>query len=411
MKIAQSNVNLVSSSHYYEENTVSISSGVMTRESFLDNLQRQGDVVTDEEKAEKSKLLNNSENSTSAVGSDYKKRSRLSDLFEMSGNQSEISMGSDNYNNLKSARSAYLTSSEESLHEQIARIRAKLLESLLSFLQLIGGDKARPGYKETLGETANMLTENSFVSVTSIKTSHVEEEATSFSGQGIALTEDGRQIDFNVNFSLSRRFESYAGISMARAANLIDPLVINVGSDVTSISDQSFYFDIDCDGKEDKIRGLGPGTGFLTYDMNGDGIINDGSELFGTKSGDGFKDLARYDSDGNGWIDENDEIYGKLQVWLRGEDGEDTLLSLKEADVGAIYLGSAPTAYSYYGDEGDANAAEAVRSATDVNNAVNPASVDIASSMAVTAMMRASGLFLRESGGVGTVHQIDLARM
>lgn len=390
MKIAQSNVNLVSSSHYYEENTVSISSGVMTRESFLDNLQRQSEAVTGEDKIEKN---------------------RLTDLFEMSNNQSEISMGSDNYNNLKSARSAYLTSSEESLHEQIARIRANLLESLLSFLQLIGGDKARSRYKETLGETANMLTENSFVNVTTIKTCHVEEEATSFSGQGIALTEDGRQIDFNVNFSLSRRFESYAGITMARTANLIDPLVINVGSDVTSISDQSFYFDIDCDGKEDKIRGLGPGTGFLTYDMNGDGIINDGSELFGTKSGDGFKDLARYDSDGNGWIDENDEIYGKLQVWLRGEDGEDTLLSLKEADVGAIYLGSAPTAYTYYGDEGDANAAEAVRSATDVNNAVNPASVDIASSVAVTAMMRASGMFLRESGGVGTVHQIDLARM
>lgn len=430
MKIAQSNVNLVSSSHYYEENTVSISSGVMTRESFLDNLQRQGEAVTGQDKIEESSAKNAEGKINVKSGTE---RSRLSDLFEMSNNQSEISMGSDNYNNLKSARSAYLTSSEESLHEQIARIRANLLESLLSFLQLIGGDKARLGYKETLGETANMLTENSFVSVTSIKTSHVEEEATSFSGQGIALTEDGRQIDFNVNFSLSRRFESYAGVTMARAANLIDPLVINVGSDVTSISDQSFYFDIDCDGKEDKIRGLGPGTGFLTYDMNGDGIINDGSELFGTKSGDGFKDLARYDSDGNGWIDENDEVYGKLQVWLRSEDGEDTLLSLKEADVGAIYLGSATTAYTYYGDEGAvqdpsrlsggasyasqhdeegyANNGADVNNGADANNVVNPASVDIASSMAVTAMMRASGLFLRESGGVGTVHQIDLARM
>ncbi len=39
--------------------------------------------------------------------------------------------------------------------------------------------------------------------------------------------------------------------------------------------------------------------------------INDGSELFGTSSGDGFKDLATYDEDENGWIDENDSIFSK----------------------------------------------------------------------------------------------------
>ena len=30
-------------------------------------------------------------------------------------------------------------------------------------------------------------------------------------------------------------------------------------------------------------------------------------QAFGTKTGNGFSELAEYDSDGNGWIDENDE--------------------------------------------------------------------------------------------------------
>mgnify|MGYP000465316364 CR=1 FL=1 len=51
------------------------------------------------------------------------------------------------------------------------------------------------------------------------------------------------------------------------------------------------------------------GSGYLALNKNGDGVINDGSELFGTASGDGFYDLSMYDEDGNGWIDENDHAY------------------------------------------------------------------------------------------------------
>ena len=52
-----------------------------------------------------------------------------------------------------------------------------------------------------------------------------------------------------------------------------------------------------------------------------------------------FSELAEYDSDGNGWIDENDEVYDQLKVWVKDENGKDKLLSLKEANVGAICLG------------------------------------------------------------------------
>ena len=208
-----------------------------------------------------------------------------------------------------------------------------------------------------------------------------EYESTSFMTQGKVQTEDGRSIDFNVAFSMSRACS--ATINTLEVSNYIltDPLVINLNTEMTEISDQKFFFDIDSDGKEEEISELGKGSGFLAIDKNEDGKINDGNELFGTKSGDGFKDLAEHDSDKNGWIDENDDIFSKLKVWIKGEDGEDILINLKDADIGAIYLGNANTEYSYKDD------------------ALN-----------TQAVLRKTGVYLKESTGkVGTVSHVDLA--
>ena len=208
-----------------------------------------------------------------------------------------------------------------------------------------------------------------------------EYESTSFMTQGKVQTEDGRSIDFNVAFSMSRACS--ATINSMEVSNYIltDPLVINLDTDMTEIADQKFFFDIDSDGKEEEISELGKGSGFLALDKNGDGKINDGNELFGTKSGDGFKDLAEHDKDGNGWIDENDDVFSKLKVWIKDEDGNDALLDLKEADIGAIYLGNANTEYSFK-DE----------------------------SLNTNAVLRKTGVYLKESTGkVGTVSHVDLA--
>ena len=353
MKIAQSNVHLVSSHNYYEENRISVQSGTMTRCSFLDSLQNQ-----------------------------EKKLDTLELSEEAAGGAEPAALGSETYTSFKPARTDYLSTFEQTLEDQISQLRATLLDRILRLLQNFGGDKQSRGFSHTLSNTASMLTENSFVKVTTVSMTHMEAEETTFSGTGTALTEDGRSIDFGVSFSMSRRLTEYAGMSIASAVNFIDPLVINVGSDVTHISDQSFFFDLDCDGKEEKISGLQSGSGFLSYDRNGDGKIGDGSELFGTKSGDGFADLAGFDSDGNGWIDENDEIYDKLSIWIRNEDGTDSLLSLQEADVGAIFLGRTETEFTHQNSD-----------------------------FLTAAMMRSSGVFLRERGGVGLVQQLDMAAM
>ena len=210
-----------------------------------------------------------------------------------------------------------------------------------------------------------------------------ETESTTFSGTGTAVTADGRNLRFNVDFTMSRSFMEEYQISSYEAYPYVftDPLVINLDSNPVEISDQSFCFDLNCDGDKEEIAQLGSGSGYLSLDKNGDGIINDGSELFGAKTGDGFRELAAYDKDNNGWIDEADDIYSSLKVWKKDENGNDILLSLKEADVGAIYLGKTATDFTVY------------------NNDV--------SDRRPVAKVRSSGIYLHEDGRSGVVQQMD----
>ncbi|MBR1597665.1 MAG: hypothetical protein IJ661_01985 [Lachnospiraceae bacterium] len=234
-------------------------------------------------------------------------------------------------------------------------------------------------------EERRLSRENSgslWVRYTSKSSFVMEQENTVFSTTGIAKTADGREISFNLDLEMSRAFAGTIESESLETYNYVmtDPLVINLDDSPAGLSDQKFYFDLDSDGKQDEISSLRQGSAFLAFDKNGDGVINDGSELFGTKSGNGFADLAAYDQDGNGWIDEGDDIYSKLSLWTKDENGNDRLMSLKDADVGAIYLGSAATDFH-------------------LNDAANN----------TNGMIRQTGIFLRESGGVGTVQHVDLA--
>ena len=208
-----------------------------------------------------------------------------------------------------------------------------------------------------------------------------ESESVAFASSGMVKTQDGRSIDFNIEVSMSRAFTSQINTLTTQNYIKTDPLVINLDTDIGSVTDQKFLFDLDSDGDEEEISFAGKGSGFLALDRNGDGRIGDGSELFGTKSGDGFKDLAAFDEDGNGWIDENDSIYSKLKVWTKDEDGNDYLINLKDADVGAIYLDNADTQFS-------------------LKDGINRLNGEI----------KKTGIYLHEStGAAGTLNHVDLA--
>lgn len=210
-----------------------------------------------------------------------------------------------------------------------------------------------------------------------------ESESTAFSTTGIVRTQDGREISINVDVAMSRRFTQYfkEELQIPQAVNTCDPLVINFDGNVAELSDQKFFFDIDGDGEKDEISYLGSGSGYLALDKNGDGIINDGNELFGPQTGNGFHDLAKYDADGNGWIDENDPIWSQLKIWCKNEDGTETLYTLAEKGLGAICLQNAATDFA-------------------LNNAQNQ----------TNGYIRSTGIFLYENGNVGTVQHLDVAK-
>jgi len=239
------------------------------------------------------------------------------------------------------------------------------------------------GEDSEFGQMLKSMFESSagYIETTTLNYDYSESQEVSYSAVGTATTADGRSLHFNYGFQMSSSFHKEYQSTETGFVNYLDPLVINLNDLPTKIEDQTFYFDLDGDGTEEEISTLGKGAGFLALDKNEDGQINDGSELFGTKSGDGFGDLKIYDEDMNGWIDENDKIFEKLRVWTMNESGEMELYTLKESDVGAIYLGKAPTEFIDYNGEHQARAA-----------------------------MRETGIFLHESDGhAGSIQHVDFA--
>lgn len=263
--------------------------------------------------------------------------------------------------------------------EAVRSIKQQCVEFLLELLFNFRGK--RSGQNSPIAAAAGSATMFA-VQGYQMQRYHMEEENTSFATQGTVKTADGRELSFNLEFGMSRRFEEYYEENVVTSIKTFkDPLVINLNTNIAQVSDQKFFFDLDCDGEEEEISSLQAGSGFLALDLNGDGQINDGSELFGTKSGDGFKDLSKYDADGNGWIDEADPIWEKLLIWTKDEDGNDKLYHLSDLGVGAIGLSRVGTQFSM-------NAKE--------TNETN-------------AMIRKTGIFLYENGSVSTLQQLDMA--
>src|SRR5574343_414158 len=203
----------------------------------------------------------------------------------------------------------------------------------------------------------------------------------SFSASGHVTTSDGREIAFNLELSMARAYHEESDISLrlGDAARKTDPLVLNFSGTAAQLTDQRFSFDLNADGRNEQINFVAPGSGFLVFDRNQDGKVNDGRELFGPGTGDGFVELARLDDDKNGWIDENDSGFGKLQLWTQAGDGTKQLQSLTAAGVGAISLSAIATPF-------------------DIKTNANE----------LLGQIRNSAIFLQESGAAGTIQQIDL---
>jgi hypothetical protein len=201
----------------------------------------------------------------------------------------------------------------------------------------------------------------------------------SFSAKGSVRTADGRTLEFALAMGMRRQESSETSVLLQAgdAARKKDPLVVNFGGTAPRLAERATEFDLDADGATDSVHFATGGSAFLARD-SGTGLV-DGSNLFGPSTGDGFAELAAWDSDKNGWIDAGDPVWADLRLWNRDESGQDWVWYLDQKGIGAISLASAATPFTLKDESGRE-----------------------------TGSMARTGVWIGESGAVGTVNHVDL---
>lgn len=112
------------------------------------------------------------------------------------------------------------------------------------------------------------------------------------------------------------------------------PIVIDLARDGVELgkAGTGVYFDVNADGVRDHVQWVRPGgdEGFLAMDRSGNGLVDDGAELFGVgtplvldgrNAPNGFVGLAQYDArelggNDDGWITDADAVWPQLRIWL-----------------------------------------------------------------------------------------------
>ncbi|MGP4843923.1 hypothetical protein ACTXGQ_07320 [Marinobacter sp. 1Y8] len=218
---------------------------------------------------------------------------------------------------------------------------------------LVSGQQAVNISRAALGATASSATGGG-LSVSAGQYTFISQSQTRMvSATGSIQTSDGENIEFSLSLrqSQSRQYE-YSESLRIEERPATDPLVINFGADTAHLTDTLFDFDLDGDGDNESLAQLGSGSGYLVFDRNDNGTVDDGSELFGPQSGSGFGELAQYDDEGNRWIDDNDAIFSQLKVWVQTSDGNEELRSLEEVGVKALYVDNAEDQYTLTSSQG-----------------------------------------------------------
>lgn len=264
--------------------------------------------------------------------------------------------------------------------QSIARERVqKLLQSLIdAILAAMDGKKCEADFaaRDALPLAADApATTPEMTWQRTITESVSESERTSVCGKGQVSTCDGRQISFDFSLDMARDFASKKVSNESGTVALRDPLVLSFDGKACELVADRIAFDLNADGSPEQIPGLGAGSGFLVFDRNGNGKADDGSELFGVASGNGFADLALLDADHNGWLDEADPAFKQLAVW----SGEG-FSSLTQRGVGALYTTAVDAPFSLKTGSNE-----------------------------LLGQIRAAGVYLTEAGSVGSLQQVDLA--
>ncbi|MGP4844154.1 calcium-binding protein [Marinobacter sp. 1Y8] len=170
----------------------------------------------------------------------------------------------------------------------------------------------------------------------------IEEFTKSSNDLGIALKDEEEEEEEEEDDTPAPDFDD--------AASTTSPIILDLDGSGIETTRLLNYFDHGGDGFQEKTGWIGAGDGFLARDLNGDGRINSGLELFGSntqlqsgaKAENGFQALDDLDSNEDGVISSEDSAWAELSVWKDSngnatvDDGE--LLSLDEHGIASINI-------------------------------------------------------------------------
>jgi hypothetical protein len=159
----------------------------------------------------------------------------------------------------------------------------------------------------------------------------------------------------------------------AHAIVYCSPIVIDLGNNGINLGEKGVgvYFDVNADGVRDRVQWVrrGGDEGFLAMDRSGNGLIDDGSELFGVgtpmmlegrTAPNGFVGLAQYDSrelggNDDGLITVDDAVWPQLRIWLDVDaDGVATVNEMRTLrSVGITALETIPRMRRYFDAAGN----------------------------------------------------------
>jgi len=202
------------------------------------------------------------------------------------------------------------------------------------------------------------------LTVTGLSTQQLSAALTS--SQIVALTTIpgiGPKTLSTAQISALARSPAYAQVTSEVFAKLT-PLALDLNGDgVRALGAQpGVVFDIDADGKRERTGWLSASDAWLALDLNRNGLIDDGSELFGsgtrlpdgTKASDGFAALRALDLNADHTIDARDAAFADLRLWRdRNADGQTQpgeLAPLSSFGIQSLALDAAPAARLDHGN-------------------------------------------------------------
>lgn len=148
-----------------------------------------------------------------------------------------------------------------------------------------------------------------------------------------------------------------AKTEVTHAKSTSSPIILDLDSNgiATTTVQAGAYFDHAADGFAERTGWVGAGDGFLVRDLDGNGLIDSGAELFGsetrladgTQAANGFEALKALDGNNDGQIDAKDAAFASLKIWIDangdGYSQSGELVSLLDVGVTSIataYVGS-----------------------------------------------------------------------